>query len=225
MQMIKAGGPSLLWMLCIRLYFFFPLVISASCPPVFCEAAALRKGGSVFIMYALVGCIDSSFLAENNTLSLEEAVNIYLWGSSGREPFVFPFALVFFLPHNVSLPQTPWQTCSCWDCHDSPVTRPNIKAVFCDALNRANYSPYDNGVVQQLKTRIETLPTNSDYWNALPAKHFQGVHDAFMTVCTPHGRVRKWGRFCWVNVGVCYNTVCTVQRGRSRKAQALFLKA
>lgn len=50
-------------------------------------------------------------------------------------------------------------------------------------------SPYDNGVVQQLKTSI--LPANGGYWNALPTKHFQGVHDALMTVCMPRGRVPR----------------------------------
>lgn len=52
-------------------------------------------------------------------------------------------------------------------------------------------SLYDSRIVQQLKTRIKTLPTNSNYWNVLLAKRFQGVHDALMTVCTPRGRVPR----------------------------------
>lgn len=55
-------------------------------------------------------------------------------------------------------------------------------------------SLYDNRVVQQLKSIIKTFPTDGEHWNFLPAKRFQGVHDALMTVCTPHGRVPRWGR-------------------------------
>lgn len=63
MQIIQAVGLCLaIGHICFALAFF-------------CKAAALWKGRGVFIMYALVGCIDSSFPAENSTFSLEEAVN------------------------------------------------------------------------------------------------------------------------------------------------------
>lgn len=42
--------------------------------------------------------------------------------------------------------------------------------------------------------------------NCLHARRRQGVDDALMTVRTPRGQVPTWGRFCSVNVGVCYNT-------------------
>lgn len=36
------------------------------------------------------------------------------------------------------------------------------------------------------------------------------------------GNIPARGMFCSANVGVCYDTVCTVQSERSRKAQTLF---
>lgn len=85
-------------------------------------------------------------------------------------------------------------------------------------------SPCDNGVAQQLRTRIKTLPTKWRPLECTPSNTLSGC-----TWCFNDSLVRLVATsqdeegFCWVNVGVCYNAVHTVQSERSRKSRALML--
>lgn len=78
-------------------------------------------------------------------------------------------------------------------------------------------SLYDDRVAQQLKTSIKTPPSEKRLLECPPRIALSGC-----TWCFNDSRYASWPRpktrkVCWMDVGVCYNTVCTVLWEREKQ--------